>query len=276
MTPPNSRKNNERNGAIVPPLLPRLEAAFSLPSALARVAQYVFEHPEKVVRQSLIELSTHTNSGQASVMRLCRELGFKGFTDFKLTLAAELALENSAQIASESVGYEPVARASHDICRSVEATSQLLDPEVLAFVAAKLVAANHTSIYGSRESGLIAEIFNYRLTNAKLRVGISVDARLAQTAASNLDTKCAAIAISQSGVSSDTLEFAEMARHAGAFTIAVTCHPTAALGMTADIVLPMGRYAEPAYRYRIIDFPRAILVAEAIGLAVDKHRSSKA
>ncbi|MBN9019034.1 MAG: hypothetical protein J0H11_16590 [Rhizobiales bacterium] len=53
-----------------------------LPSALARIAKYIVENPEKALRQSVSQLGEYSGSGEASILRLCRQIGMQliGFT----------------------------------------------------------------------------------------------------------------------------------------------------------------------------------------------------
>ena len=62
-----------------------------LTPALRRLAEVVLASPQEAIYQSVTELADLAGVGEASVIRLCRDLGFKGFQDFKLALAADLA-----------------------------------------------------------------------------------------------------------------------------------------------------------------------------------------
>ncbi|WP_454856800.1 ATP-binding cassette domain-containing protein [Rhizobium binxianense] len=92
------RKNNMTNthpatnpAARIGGILDRLQQDLDgLPNALARIAKYILENPEKVLHQSVAELGEFSGSGEASIVRLCRHIGFAGFRDFKLALAAEV------------------------------------------------------------------------------------------------------------------------------------------------------------------------------------------
>ncbi|MBB3932474.1 hypothetical protein GGR25_003532 [Kaistia hirudinis] len=46
-----------------------------LPSALARIAKYIVENPEKALRQSISQLGEYSDSEEASILRLCRQIG---------------------------------------------------------------------------------------------------------------------------------------------------------------------------------------------------------
>ena len=119
-------------------LLFRLEDAFYLPSALARVAQYIVENPDMAVHLSLGELSARAQSGQASVVRLCRELGFSGFKAFKLALAADLALQQATRTNGGNLVPDPFDQASDLIARSIAQTRSLLDIGALGDIAGEL------------------------------------------------------------------------------------------------------------------------------------------
>ena len=96
------------------------------------------ENPEKVVHLSLTEVSRRAQSGQASVVRLCHQLGFEGFTDLKLALAADLALRHSASVGNEDRSADPLDHAAALIGQSVTQTRELLDRDALAGIAARL------------------------------------------------------------------------------------------------------------------------------------------
>jgi DNA-binding MurR/RpiR family transcriptional regulator len=255
-------------------LLRRLEDAFYLPSALARVAQFMVENPEKVVHLSLTEVSRRAQSGQASVVRLCHQLGFDGFTDFKLALAADLALRQSVGVGSRDAPADPLDRVADLVGQSVKETGDRLDRAALGRVAGHLLTKVRIEIFGSGVSGLVAELVAYRLLRLGLNAHTMRDDHLAQEVATGLGSSAAAIAISQSGVSPGTVEFVRSARAAGAFTVAVTCHPRAAVGRAADVVLEMARLRDPAYGGHLVDVPRTILVAEALAIAVSEARDA--
>ena len=46
----------------------------------------------EVVYMSITELSEKISSSEATILRFCRKIGFKGFQDFKLALSRDIAL----------------------------------------------------------------------------------------------------------------------------------------------------------------------------------------
>ncbi|MEW9310523.1 MurR/RpiR family transcriptional regulator [Labrys neptuniae] len=239
-----------------------------LPTALGRAAIYISENPEKVVRFSLKTLSSLSKTGEASIVRLCHLAGFEGFSDFKLALASELAVREQAGRTDEEGERHHLITLAEELAASINRTAEGLDPLLLEMVAHRLKQSVRIDVYGSGVSGIIAELFSYRLLRAGLNAHALRDITLATEIANGLGPTAAAIAISESGVTANTVEFLRSARTAGAHAIAVTCQPRSALAKQADVILPMARLSIPAYGGYINAVPRAVYIAEALAGAV--------
>lgn len=253
------------------PVLLKVEAALDYPNALARVAQYVLENPKRAVRQSLGELSAASQSGQASIFRLCRELGFKGFTDFKLALAAEIGHRETEIDRGVSLTVNSLDEVVSLINRSVLSTRQLLQPELVASAAPRLLNARQVNIYGSGDSGLAGEVLFHRLRRIGVRVRVFANVGYAHETAEAMTKEDAAIAVSQSGASPDTVEFLRRAHRIGAFSLAITCHPKSSLAKVSDVVLQMARMPQPGLSEQMIGMPRIVFIAEALAIAIADH-----
>lgn len=256
-------------------LLTRLNQAFDLYSgALARAAQYIVENPEKVVFQSLADLSDYSEVGQASIVRLCRKLGYDGFTDFKLALSADLALRDARSPETED-SPDPLSRIAGLLCASITETRALQEDARLRRVADRLAASVRIDLFGAGVSGIIGELISYRLLRLGYHATAMRDPVLAHEVSSGLGADATAIAVSQSGTTPDTVKFLKHARDAGAFTIALTCHPKSALARVAWETLVMARLHEPSYGGSITDVPRAVLVAEALAQVLSEGTSER-
>jgi DNA-binding MurR/RpiR family transcriptional regulator len=276
----NATEPSERDTAVArsqagPSLLVRLEAAFDrYPTALVRAAQYIVENPDKVVHQSVAELSSYAGVGQASVVRLCRDLGYDGFTEFKIALATDLAVRSAKDPARAQSG-DPLTEVARLLCESITETRELMDDKTLRAVARGVSGAVRIDLFGSGVSGMIADLIAYRLLRLGFHASCVRDAILAHEISSGLGPNTAAIAISQSGATPDTVKFLKYAKAAGAFTVALTCHPKSALAKVAHRTLTMARLREPTYGGPITDVPRAVLIAEALAMALTRAVSEK-
>jgi len=234
----------------------------SFPPALARAAKYLLENPEKVVQFTLRELSGFSRAGEASIVRLSHIAGAPGFSQLKIAVARELALRNAGR--PREGGHDALQELAADLAASITDTGAAVDARALDAVAQALQGSSRIDLFGSGVSGIIAELFSYRLLRAGVNAHCIRDAVLAHEVANGLGPDSAAIAISESGATTETVAFLEVARKAGAFTVAVTCQERSALAAHADAVLLMARLQRPAYGGTITPVPRAVFLAEAL------------
>ena len=66
----------------------------SLTKTEKKIADAILLNPDLAVQAPLAEIAAHLEVGEATFVRFCRTLGFKGFSDFKLELSIELATKD--------------------------------------------------------------------------------------------------------------------------------------------------------------------------------------
>ena len=227
--------------------LARLNSELSLlPRALKRIAEQIQRHPGQVIYQSVTELAESAGAGDASVIRLCQTLGFKGFQDFKLALAADLSQRPASDPGTPQSADDVLALTFDHARRAIDETSQVLDPAALVLAAGRLVGARHIEISGQGASGVTALDFAYKLMRLGRSAGAQVDAHLAAMRAVTLGPGDVAVAISRSGSTIDTVSFLKLARQAGAFTVALTISQRSPIAEYADCLLRTANPEGPA------------------------------
>ncbi len=206
-----------------------------LTPALRRLAEVVLASPHEVIYQSVTELAEGAEVGEASVIRLCRDLGFKGFQDFKLALAADLARVTDRGTGAPS-GAGVLERVTEAALRAVSETSAMLagtlEPALTALEGARTLL-----IYGAGASGISAQDYGYKLLRLGYSVGVHTDAHLAAMAAATLPAEAVVIALTRSGSTLDTVKVLELARTRGVNTLLVTERVKSPATAVADVVL---------------------------------------
>ncbi len=203
--------------------LARLRAALAyLTPALKRLAEAILERPSEVIYQSVTELADLAQVGEASVIRLCRDLGFKGFQDFKLALAADLALDARAvrHETPESLA-DILENVTQDALRALQETRALLDLNALERVVAVLAEASSLLFFGAGASGVTARDYAYKFLRLGYSVTVYEDAHLAAMAAATLPQNAVMVGISRSGSTIDTVRALELAKARGVTTVAL-------------------------------------------------------
>ena len=209
-----------------------------LTPALKRLAKVVLEAPEETIYQSVTELAELGKVGEASVIRLCRDLGFKGFQDFKLALAADLALSPRAEALGDTGDLSSILESvTASALQAVQETKALLDLGVLERVVTALLKTNHLLVFGAGASGVTARDFGYKFLRLGYHVNVLEDAHLAAMAAATLPDTAVMIGISRSGSTIDTVRALELARANGVTTVAVSQRAKSPAAAVADFTL---------------------------------------
>lgn len=241
----------------------------SLPNALARIAKYILENPEKVLHHSVAELGVFAGSGEASILRLCRQIGFSGFRDFKLALAAEIGRPGLPSAGPEQPDH--ALRSLHEtLAQNLAIAHSNADPEMLAKVAVALAASRRIDLYGAGMSGVTAELLAYRLLRAGLSALVFRNANMAHEVANGLGPGCVAIGLSISGLSVDTVQFLKAARSAGALTVAITNRTRSPLGAAADLTLQGSGLHDRPIGGTLTSMVGKVFVIESLMLALGK------
>lgn len=246
-----------------------------LPTALARIAKYIVENPEKVVRQSVSELSEFSGSGEASIIRLCRLLNFSGFREFKLALAVELGNVRVAPSAESKDGGDRVERLHASFLRTLDIVRQRIDSATYQQAAELLAGARRIDIFGTGVSGIIGELLSYRLLRLGFPAQAFRDGTLAHEVADGLGANCVAVAISESGLSENTVRFVRSAKAREAWTIAITNQIKSPLASKVDVVLHTASYSTDLSVVGSIGAaPGMVFAIEALALALIGKRDA--
>ena len=218
----------------------------SLSPAEQRVGRIIAEESATAAQLTITELSKRAETSETTVIRFCRAIGFSGYPELRLRLAAEAgrALDDGA--AGEEPGSDisqtddlatVVKTIAFADARAVEDTAAQLDLEILQQVIDAVAAARRVDIYGVGASAFVARDFQMKLHRVGLVAYAWSDLHLALTSAALLDERDVAIGISHTGTTIDTIEaFAEAGRR-GARTVALTNFPKSPITRIADLTL---------------------------------------
>ncbi|WP_164114591.1 MurR/RpiR family transcriptional regulator, partial [Serratia marcescens] len=80
----------------------------------------------KVVYLTITELARESGTSEASVTRLCRTLGCKGYNEFKMALALDLR-----QVQSVEYGGDEIDNVVNESVQALQDTAKLLDRTLL-------------------------------------------------------------------------------------------------------------------------------------------------
>ncbi|MBN6074803.1 MurR/RpiR family transcriptional regulator [Aggregatibacter actinomycetemcomitans] len=220
----------------------------SLTKTEKKIADVISQSPEMVMQYSLSELASNLNVGEATFVRFCRTLGFKGFSDFKLAFSIELATARESRddtvLETEIMPYDDSLKIAHKlqaaISKVMDETVNLLDFQQLEDVVRAIQKAKRVFLFGVGSSGVTAE----DAKNKFMRIGVPVDAtgnnHFMYMQAALLKETDVAVGISHSGYSQETAHTLKIAKQNGATTVALTHSLRSPITEHADFVLVNG------------------------------------
>ena len=209
-----------------------------------RVAQQVVKDPFGTAMQSISELARSCDTSGTTVVRFCRALGLRGYPELRIALAASAANARANAVADPShdilPGDEPAAIArkiGHADARAVTDTVSNLDIGTLVEVVEVLADARRIDIYGVGASGYVALDLQQKLQRIGKPAFAWPDPHMAITSAALLGPADAAVALSHTGTTVDTIDALREAASHGAATVAITNFPRSPITMPARFVL---------------------------------------
>ena len=213
--------------------------------ALRRVAEQVLTDPAAASRATIVELAERSGTSPATVTRFCRALGFDGYADLRLGIAAETGSARRAgwtvDIGREIQPGDPLERVLGQIMgadtQAMHDTAALLDLSEVERAAVAIAGAARVNIYGASGSALVGEEMQFSLHRIGVPVWAWNDVHNGLASAALSRPGDVALGISHSGETGETIEMLAEASSRGAATIALTSFPKSPLAEVADIVL---------------------------------------
>jgi DNA-binding MurR/RpiR family transcriptional regulator len=218
----------------------------SLSPAEQRVARVIIDEAAGAARLTISDMARRAHSSETTVIRFCRAMGFGGYSELRLTLAAESGRAYEATTDDDPVGgdisqtddlAQVVKKIAFADARAVEDTATQIDIAVLEQVVDLVVAARRVDIYGVGASAFVASDFQQKLHRIGRIAFAWSDLHLALTSAALLGEGDVAFGISHTGTTLDTMEAFSEAGRRGARTVALTNFPKSPITKKADLVL---------------------------------------
>lgn len=234
-------------GVYMSAILHTLQQQLSKLSPLERkLAEHILAAPGEIVHMGITELAEQCAVSPATITRFCKVFHFKGFPDFKVHLASEIA-QGGSDDSSHSSAYQDIVagnplsviveamQANH--LASIRDTTSLLDLSKLTKVVDTLCGARRIDLYGMATSSIIAQDFYQKLIRIGVNCTAFADSHMQITSASTLGENDVALAISYSGETPETIDALTCASSRGATTISLTSFGSNTLASLANIPL---------------------------------------
>lgn len=209
-------------------------------AAESEVVQYLLRCPEEAMELSVHELAERSFSSSATIVRMCRRLGFDGYKELRRSLQYELAVrkrsekERRDEISREDSLEEMVDKITYKNIVSLEETKNLVDIPVLQQCVDLLCSARVIYLFGIGSSLCVARDAYLKFLRLGKPCVLNDDWHSQLLQARNMSAGDVGLFISYSGQTVEMIECARNLKENGAKMIAITRFATSELAEFSD------------------------------------------
>lgn len=219
------------------PLLSMIKSHYpSLFTAEKKVADYILAYGEDVTKYTITELAEKSGVSDATVVRFCQKIGYKGFYQMKIALAQDVVHPMSSF--NPTISYNTIAESVQQIFRltinNLQETAFSIHSGDIEQCVQFINTCQTLYIFAAGNSCPIAADAAYKFTKIGIRVMNSNAPEMQMSSAHLITEQDVALGISHSGSSKLVLACMEIAKEQKAKTICITNFITSPIGKISD------------------------------------------
>jgi len=208
--------------------------------SVMRIARFVLASPARARELRITDLAKACRTSPSTVSRFARTLGYAGYREFQLDLAATLVKSGKEKPDYFEGNLSPETVVRHVFAsnsQSLAETEKLLDRKTVIRAAEAIRRAGKALFLGLGSSAPLADIAASRLTSLGITAIAEHDPYGQIFATASVGRGDVVVGISHSGRTAHIVEGIEAARRRGALTVAITNYPKSRVARAADLRL---------------------------------------
>lgn len=204
-----------------------------------KIADYLLLDPTHILPLYITELADRCGASEATIVRFARRLGYEGYQQLKLAIAAEGEGSHAVNenITEADEPREVFSKICEDIYCSLEKTKRQISTSELKKCCDALLSANKILLLGLGNSASVAQDASHKMFRLGLNAHAFTDNHMQAIATAHAGEGSVVIGFSHSGASRDIVEALRIARESGAVTVAITKLGASPIRRVSDIVL---------------------------------------
>ncbi len=226
-------------GSTIPACLLKIRAVLaSLPVNHARIAHFAMLNPAEFLQMNAREIGHRCGTSEATAVRFCQRIGYRGLSEMKRVLSVELATNlPSTRSAGKVRRGEAVERVFSSCLSAIQDTFSCLDPAAIERVADAIAESNVLYFFGAGGSAQIAQEAALKFLSVGFHTVAYVDPMQQMAAAKLATSRDVALAVTYSGNQKEVAEALKKAGEHKAFCVAVTSFERSLIARSADALL---------------------------------------
>lgn len=238
------------------------------------ILKYVCEHADDVAQMSIQALADQVSYSSATVLRLCRKLGYSGYAELKYALRRERKKEQERPLPPAGRQSPDIRTIMEDLSSCMEGTAGLLREEQLYQLFCYL--DRDCAVYLWAPGGLTSILVDY-LEKLLFSIGrqnvYKIEAsRMGEHILQNIRTESILILISTTGVYGPTVRLARLARMNGVPVVSITPYTSNAIAEQAEVSI---RFFTDQRENRGAEYTSRLPIFYLIHLIIDSYLQYK-
>lgn len=209
-----------------------------------RIAHYLLENSENIASMNAADLALKADVSSASVIRFSRQMGYRGYPEFKIDYLSEEKQQKSSgdilygNLAKTDSTELIISKTGHLFTSAILDSLALLDPSTIDVLAEKMVSAKRIVLFGIGASSVVASDIFHKLIRVNKNTLFSPDLHAQLAYSANLSSDDIAIAVTARGNTADINRMLKSAKDEGCLTVALTRFGQDEATRLSDYTLP--------------------------------------
>lgn len=217
-------------------------------SAERKVADYILSNPREAVNLIVSELAEKSGVSDATVVRMCRHLGYKGFYQFKVMLAQYIGrFEEELRPQGD---HDAISKVLQRYADSIVAIGESVNESDIDNCITLINSCRQAHILAVGNTAPLGLYMGFRLGRLGVKCSYGIAPEYSMNHVNLADKEDIIIAISESGRSRQVIQGIELAKEKGLKIIAITGYKYSQIAKLADVSLISNNRKEAFNYYR--------------------------
>lgn len=203
------------------------------------VLRFLIHQTKDAIEMDIHSLAKKCFCSPATIVRICKKNGFKGFKELKHTLMNDVNFSKQLKQVNLNADAEEkvptiVAKVLNANISAIQNVYNLLDFEELNKIIMLLLSCRYIYLYGIGASFLVAKDLQQKFERINKRTFLYEDTHLQLVNSTNLEKDDIAIIVSYSGLTKEIIDIAKNIKMCGGKVIAITKYGASKLTSISD------------------------------------------
>lgn len=209
-----------------------------------RIANYLLKNSHTLANINAAELAVNAGVSSASVIRFSRQMGYRGYPEFKIDYLSEEKQQKNhhdilyGNLAKTDTTAQIITKTGHLFTTAIQDSLALLEANTIDLIAHKMVSAKRIVLFGIGASSIVASDIFHKLIRVNKNVLFSADLHAQLAYSANVCADDFAIAVTARGNTLDINRMLRSAKRENCLTLAITRFGQDNATQIADYTLP--------------------------------------